>query len=684
MADASSIEVLVSRWQDLRQAGKVSSPEELCADCPQLLPELRERLKRMAAMEKLLAPTGQETDSGVAAHEMETAAPGGVPPTEDPKGFPFLGPPQGADELGQLGEFRIVRLLGQGGMGAVFEAEDPVLQRRVALKVMLPQIAAEATARQRFLREARAMAAVQHKRIIAVHQCGEATTTAGPVPFLVMPLLRGETLGARLKREPRPPLTEVMRIGREMAEGLAVAHAAGLIHRDVKPENVWLETRHLTPRPPFPPGREKDRRSLLPPVEEGSKWPALLPPLPSVEEGGQGGKGLHVKLLDFGLARAAEPEVMLSQRGTVVGTAAYMAPEQAAGEAVDGRSDLFSLGCVLYEMTTGQRPFTGPNLTSILMRIANHHPTPPHQLDAKVPAEWSELVMRLLAKKPGDRPASAAEVVAAIRSTDTGSPDLFKTEAAARRSVDKPRGGRRWATAAGVGLGVVLLTAALAVVFFRSSGPTITTNRPEAGAHPSVPVAALRGDIDVLIWEKGNPRRQNLRLGDAGALPLKAGDRFAVLAELERPAYVYIVWIGADGEVEPLYPWTPGDWNSRPAEEKPIPSLRRPEALDDFYKLPTGTPGMETLVLLAGETPLPPNVDLRAELGTFGKQTEQDIRACVWFENGKEVRDRPGREGRFDTTRIDDPVMVAQQRIKEKLLPHFQYTRAVSFANQGK
>jgi tRNA A-37 threonylcarbamoyl transferase component Bud32 len=539
--------------------------------------------------------------------------------------------------------YEILGKLGEGGMGIVFEAADPVLQRAVALKMMRPEIAAQATARQRFLREARAMAALQHERIVAVHQCGEATTATGPVPFLVMPLLRGETLGACLKRERRPPLAEVLRIAREMAEGLAAAHAAGLIHRDIKPENVWLET------PPGPPET----------------------PL----------TGGRVKLLDFGLARAADSGPLLSHPGAVVGTPAYMAPEQAAGETVDARADLFSLGCVLYEMTTGQRPFAGPNRTSILTQIATHHPTPPDQLDAKVPAAWSALVMRLLAKKPEERPGSVAEVLAAIRAID-GGPGPPTVEYAGQRTAGRQAGRRRWVVAAAVGLGSVLLAAALAVLF-RQPGPTPSTNRSEAGTR-SEPVAPLKGDIDVLVWKGGNARLPGLRLGDVGALPLTARDEFAVEVEMERPAYVYVVWIDADGEVLPVYPWQAGHWESPRGQERPIKSLRRPEALNHLYPVPE-EPGMETLVLLARETPLPADVDLQAEVGKFDKQTAQDIRACVWFENGKEVKDRPGRgAGRFDEKKIHDPVMEAQQRIKEKLQRHFSYTRAVSFANQGK
>src|SRR5262249_39196270 len=190
----------------------------------------------------------------------------------------------------------------------------------------------------------------------------------------------------------------------------------------------------------------------------------------------------------------------------------------------------------------------------------------------------------------------------------------------------------------------------------------------------------------VLLWEATNPRRQNLRLNDQGALPLKAGDQFCIEVELNRPAYLSVLWIDPDGTVQPVYSWTPGHWEERPAQETPIARLRRPEARNEFYELPRGTPGMVTLLLLSRETPLPPEVDLGAELGTPRVQKEQDIRAAVWFENGAEVRDESGRRAmRFDVKRRDDPVLEVQERVRTQLLGrYFSYTRAVSFASQGK
>ena len=279
----------------------------------------------------------------------------------------FLAPAQAPDELGRLGKYRILKILGHGGMGVVYKAEDPKLERSVAIKAMLPALAASASAGKRFLREAQAMAKVEHDHIVRIYQVDEDRG----VPFLAMEFLKGEPLDERLKRNEPLPVDDLLRIGREIADGLAAAHATGLIHRDIKPGNIWLEA----PRN-------------------------------------------RVKILDFGLARAASQDSGLTQQGAIIGTPAYMAPEQGRGENVDARCDLFSLGVVLYRMCTGQQPFVGKDSVSTLLAIAMTAPVAPSQLNRALPPELSELVMKLLEKDPAKRVASAAEVVQAIQAIE--------------------------------------------------------------------------------------------------------------------------------------------------------------------------------------------------------------------------------------------------------------------------
>jgi hypothetical protein len=277
--------------------------------------------------------------------------------------YDFLAPPQAQDELGRMGGYRVLKVLGVGGMGVVFQAEDLKLHRLVALKAMLPALAASRSNHERFLREARAAAAIEHDHIVPIFQVDEDRG----VPFIAMPFLRGESLEKRLSRLGILPLQEAVRIARQTAEGLAAAHACNLIHRDIKPANLWLE----------------------------------------------GEKG-RVKILDFGLARSARGESMLTQQGAILGTPAFMAPEQANARKVDCRCDLFSLGCVLYRTVTGELPFKGADTVSTLIAVSTVQPKPPHHLNRDVPLSLSRFIMQLLAKDPSDRPASAQQVVSTL------------------------------------------------------------------------------------------------------------------------------------------------------------------------------------------------------------------------------------------------------------------------------
>jgi WD40 repeat protein len=330
-------------------------------------------------------------------------------------------------------------------MGVVYQAQDTLLERPVALKVLLPTLAASASARQRFLREARAAAAIEHDHIVPIFQVGEDRGVA----YLAMPLLQGESLDDRLRRPPALPVPEVLRIGREIAEGLAAAHERGLIHRDVKPANVWLE-----------------------------------------------GKRGRVKILDFGLARPRGESSQITQQGTIVGTPAYMAPEQGRGEAVDYRCDLFSLGCVLYKMCTGEIPFRGTDLVSTLVAVAMDEPAPPHELNPQVPPALSALVMRLLAKDPANRPASAPAVADELLSiAGTPAAPAGKTEPIIKLAPAKAPPSRRWLVAAAAG--AALVAAGVGVRALLHS-PTAVTDTPKAVAkngkediqEPKLPVAA--------------------------------------------------------------------------------------------------------------------------------------------------------------------------------------------------
>ncbi len=257
--------------------------------------------------------------------------------------------------LGRLGRYDIERVVGSGGMGVVFKAYDSELHRVVAIKSLAAHLCTSHAARKRFAREAQAAAAVLHPNVLPIYNV-EADRT---VPYIVTQYVSGASLQSRVQHTGPLPLVEALRIARQAAAALAAAHHQGLIHRDVKPANILLED-------------STDR----------------------------------VVLGDFGLARMAD-DASLTRTGIVAGTPHYMSPEQALGESIDARSDLFSLGSVLYFMLAGRPPFRAGNAMAILRRVCDSHPKPLNHIDPNIPREVTALVNRLLAKKPSQRPPSA-------------------------------------------------------------------------------------------------------------------------------------------------------------------------------------------------------------------------------------------------------------------------------------
>ena len=270
----------------------------------------------------------------------------------------WLAPTDDPEMLGRLGDFEVSGIVGVGGMGAVLKGFDRSLMRVVAIKVMAPHLANNGTARNRFLREGRAAAAVTHDNVIDIHRVAE---TNG-LPYLVMPFARGPSLQKRI--QDGGPLTalEVVRIGRQIASGLAAAHEQGLVHRDIKPANIMLND-----------GIER------------------------------------VLITDFGLARAID-DASMTQTGVLAGTPQFMSPEQARGEAADSRSDLFSLGMVMYAACTGRPPFRAEAAYGILRRITDSDPRPIQEVNPDIPDWLCAIIDRLMAKHPADRFQDATEV----------------------------------------------------------------------------------------------------------------------------------------------------------------------------------------------------------------------------------------------------------------------------------
>jgi serine/threonine protein kinase len=275
-----------------------------------------------------------------------------------------LGQSPKKEALGRMGKYDILEIVGHGGMGVVFRAFDEQLRRTVAIKVLTRALANNATARRRFIREARAAAAINHLNVVTIHSVEEHES----LPFLVMEFIRGDSLRDHLRKVGPAEPTDIVRIAAQIASGLAAAHAQGVIHRDIKPGNVMLES-----------GIDR------------------------------------VKITDFGLARVAVDNVDLTARERPVGTPAYMSPEQVTGRKVGSRTDLFSLGCVMYTMAQGKSPFRGESALQVANKVCDYHPPRLSQCNEQMPQFLSEIVDRLLQKEPENRFQSSDEVVEVLQ-----------------------------------------------------------------------------------------------------------------------------------------------------------------------------------------------------------------------------------------------------------------------------
>jgi len=350
----------------------------------------------------------------------------------------FLGPNDKPGYIGTFGPYDVIEVVGQGGAGVVLKVRDPSLHRVVAIKVLLPRLATNAMARERFVREARAAAAISHDHVVTIHAVDEVDG----LPYLMMQFVSGRSLQQRLDQTGPLRPAEILRIGMQTASGLAAAHALGLVHRDVKPANILLEN-----------GIER------------------------------------AMLTDFGLAKAAH-DVAITQSGLIAGTPEYMAPEQIRDEQIDRRVDLFSLGAVLYAMCTGGPPFRGSSPLSVMRKVCEESPRPIREINEDIPPWLVEIVDRLLAKDRSQRYQSAAEVAQLLgeRLAHLQSPEGQAAERVLSARIaepQRPRLGRarRWIIGLAVALPLVALVAVLSALtgFWngngKSNGPPATVPR---------------------------------------------------------------------------------------------------------------------------------------------------------------------------------------------------------------
>lgn len=484
--------------------GKQSSPAEAelaahlaeCANCRARLEELaggsgwlETRAKARGAS---LPPASESLHKAIEA--LESHAPGQEVKPETTSPLSFLQPSDQPGILGRFGPYEVIAQVAVGGMGIVLKARDPGLNRIVALKILPPALAANSLARARFIREARAAAAVVHEHVVPIYAVDEC---AG-LPYLVMQFIEGRPLSERIRATGALRLEEILRIGAQTAAGLAAAHAQGLIHRDVKPGNILLEN-----------GVER------------------------------------VKITDFGLARAAD-DSSLTREGYIAGTPEYMSPEQARNEPVDQRADLFSFGSVLYEMATGVSPFHAEKPLVAMRRVCDEEPPLAHTLNLKLPEWLGQMIQRLMAKNAATRPQTAAEVAAELERRLAELQQSAHPGQMLRESPSRSGKTPQWLLRPAWALVAVLAPALAALLVYRPKPeppsalfviPAIGSAAEQGFATFAAAVAAA-ADGAVIECRFNGPQPIEAVRRIEKALILRAGDGFApvlTLAGLEEP-----------------------------------------------------------------------------------------------------------------------------------------------------
>ncbi len=475
ICDTGLLTAFVRRELDADAEQKLTAHLDDCESCGQFLEHEVAEAATWQEARKFLGNRAFQNRDAIHDHEDHRDAQieqvlAQLAPTDDP------------DSLGRIGDYEVTGVIGSGGMGVVLKAHDRSLDRVVAVKVMAPQLATSGSARQRFAREAKAAAAVLHPNVIAIH----GVSNDQSLPYLIMPYVRGASLQKRIDTEGPLATIDILRIGLQVAAGLAAAHEQGLVHRDIKPANILLEH-----------GIER------------------------------------VAITDFGLARAVD-DASMTRSGVIAGTPQYMSPEQARGEAIDTRSDLFSLGSLLYMMCTGHSPFRAETSYGVLYRITHDEPRAIRELNPNIPEWLEQIVMKLLSKSRENRFQSSQQIAEVLEECiahaqrPTTTPLPKSVSQLSQLPPWKQSGGSRriylWQRFA-IGLAVLATILSGILVVIESNKGTLTI---ECDAK-NVPIRIMQGDETV-------DRLTVIRSGTT--LRLKAGE---YTVEIDEPNSDFVI-----------------------------------------------------------------------------------------------------------------------------------------------
>lgn len=540
------------------------------------------------------------------------------------------------------GDYTIEAVINEGTFGIVYRASQATEDRKVALKVAKAAVCSNQEQMGRFLEEAKTLAKIQHPGIVPVFDSGEWRPG---VPFVAMRLLKSDSLHEIISRG-ELHWKKAAEFGIAIADALAYAHERGVVHRDLKPANILLD----------------EHDNLL--------------------------------LADFGLALHYDNQA--SHENELAGTVAYMSPEQIRREAhwLDGRTDIWSLGVILYEMVANRHPFRSDNRIKLAEEILSREPWSLRQLKPSIPVAFEQIVNKCLRKEVADRYSSATDLTNSLR-------ELVQSDTSVEQPATSLARRNNVAVITGVCTSIVavLLLAILLIKFFasgaqeRDSASSIakvakTESRPidSSALANTTESQEVTASINLFVWDPTDRGRQGIGIRDANALPLKIRDQIRLNVTLNQHAFVYLVWIDSEGKALPVYPWAPGDWTDRPEDEQMVKTLSLPKSSDHGWPL-EGAAGTESLVVLARKTVLPVDFKLESRFESMPLASADTGRPITWFQGGDLVSATPSSErgpNFSHAQKIDDPVVSMHRLLHDRLSDDFEVVDAVSFAKHAR